>query len=79
MTLALKPRSVLQACERTGLSVTVTPSHDLKITPKHALTPELREAIKAYKPVLVDYLHQHAENTTSMDGATRALSCTVII
>jgi hypothetical protein len=69
--LVLQPREVLNACHSAGLSIAVTPDQGLKLTPKSAITPELRETLKAYKSVLVDYLSHHAANAPSIEPSSR--------
>lgn len=55
---ALTATEVLDTLNAAGLVLSLTPDNRLKVTPASAMTPELRDVIRLYKLLLVDYLIQ---------------------
>jgi hypothetical protein len=53
---ALPIQQIVDRLHSGGLSLSLTDTCGLKASPASAITPELRELIKAYKPELVAYL-----------------------
>jgi hypothetical protein len=49
-------RDILGELHDAGLNIVLTPERGLKVTPASRLTPELRDAIRVSKDLLIDWL-----------------------
>lgn len=53
---------LLDSLSAAGLALSLTTDAGLKVTPASALTPELRDLIRASKEVLIGWLQRHPAN-----------------
>lgn len=66
---------LLQHLRGAGLALTVTDGGALHVAPRHALTDDLREAIRAWKPELVALLTPWTDESTVQDDLKPAPTC----